>query len=178
MDYNSMTDEQWFAAFDEFEAKYMPPKVQPIPVLDLIMKREFAEAILKGEKRVEIRKYSPHYSNRMTDKVLDNWMTDNRDKIAEEDQEAFDEFLCSTRPVLKIHFHNYNNSWYLDVECVDNALIGLIRQNVEDLQERFGFHELDDLLEQYEERDKDKEILERPLLYYFGLGKVIDTNLE
>ncbi|MBR4367648.1 MAG: hypothetical protein IKP43_12815 [Bacteroidaceae bacterium] len=178
MDFDNMTDEQWQAAFDEFEAKYMPPQVQPIPVLDLIMKKENAQEIVKGKKRVEIRQFNDHYSNRLTDKVLDQWMTDNHDKIAEEDLPAFDEFLCSTRPVYKIHFHNYNNSWYLDVECVENALIGLTAGNIANLQERFDFHELDDLLEQFEERDKGKDIVERPLLYYFGLGEVLDTNLE
>ena len=41
--YTEMTDEQYFAAQDEFIEKYCAPQCEPIEVLDLIMRREFAE---------------------------------------------------------------------------------------------------------------------------------------
>lgn len=68
-----MTDEQYFAAQDEFEKKYGAPRCEPIKVLDLIMRREFAEAILNGEKKVEVRNGSEHYMNRLTDKKVNRW---------------------------------------------------------------------------------------------------------
>ena len=43
--YSEMTDEQYFAAQNEFMEKYKAPACKPIEVLDLIMRREFAEAI-------------------------------------------------------------------------------------------------------------------------------------
>ena len=74
-----MTDVEYFAAEDEFMEKYNAPKCKPIEVLDLIMRREFAEEILSGEKKVEIRKCSDHYFNRLTDKNVDAWMNEHRD---------------------------------------------------------------------------------------------------
>ena len=56
--YSEMTDKQYYAALDEFCKKYNAPACEPIKVLDLIMRREFAEEILRGEKRVEIRQFS------------------------------------------------------------------------------------------------------------------------
>ena len=74
--YSEMTDEQYFAAQDEFMEKYKAPACEPIEVLDLIMRREFAEAILNGEKKVEVRNCSDHYFNRLTDKKVNQWMTE------------------------------------------------------------------------------------------------------
>lgn len=73
--YSEMTDEQYFAAQNEFMEKYKAPACEPIEVLDLVMRREFAEAILSGEKKVEVRNGSEHYFNRLTDKKVNQWMT-------------------------------------------------------------------------------------------------------
>ena len=106
--YTEMTDEQYYAASVEFKEKFNPPVCKSVKCLNLIMRKEFALAILRGEKRVEIRAYSPHYEARLTDNEVDKWMTENRNKEGM-DKEAFDEFMCATRDVQTIHFHNYNN---------------------------------------------------------------------
>lgn len=174
--YTEMTDEQYFTAMDEFNEKYQAPFPEPVRVLNLIMRRPFAEEILKGEKKVEIRAFSDHYFDRLTDKKVDKWMDEFRKKYEkdEEAMEAFEEFMCATRPVQKIHFHNYNNSWFLDVSCTENALIGITDDNVKQLQERFDFHDFDDMVKSFQQKGENL----RPLYYYFVVGEVLDTNLK
>lgn len=169
---------------DEFFAKYPDaPISEDIECLNLIMRKEFATQILKGEKKVEVRAYSQFYYNRLFDKNVMEW----GDKKAEEMANAgVDEgivnafvsdcvdFLNPLRNVKKVHFHNYDNTWFLDVECTANYQVAVVRDQVEELQQLYDCHEFDEMLEDLE-KQKSKD---RPLYFYFVMGKVLDTNLR
>lgn len=109
--FTEMSDKQYFTAMDEFTAKYEAPQPKPVKKLDLVLRRSIAEEILKGQKIIEIREYSNRLFNRLTDKIVDAWMTEHRDAEGM-DMEAFNEFMCATRPVETIHFHDYRSTWY------------------------------------------------------------------
>lgn len=136
-----------------------------IKVLNLIMKKEFAEAIIKGEKTVEYRAYSKHYSDRLYDKNLLDY---GENYIKDEDMADFVDFARPLRKVETIHFHNYNNTWSLDVECVDNWTVLANQDGVEAMHD-FGSDELDELV-----ADLDKQKAKnRPIFFYFALGEIL-----
>lgn len=155
-----------------FEAHPDCPKSEPIEVLNLIMRKEFAEQILKGDKKVEVRAYSGFYYNRLYDKKVLEWGEANCD--TEELAADFVDFAQPLREVKTIHFHNYDNTWFLDMECVENYQMTLIPDQVAYLQEAYDFHDFDEMLDGLERR-KAKE---RPMYFWFALGKVLDTNLR
>lgn len=159
------------AGKEEFFCRYPDcPASEPIERLDLVMKREFAEAILRGEKTVEYRDYSQHYCSRL----YDSKVTGYESHIADEDMDDFVDFARPLRKVESIHFHDYNNSWFLDVKVEDNWTVSVVREEVEMLSEEYGSDELMPLLEELEARGAQ----ERPLFFYFALGEVIGTSLQ
>lgn len=150
------------------------PMPEPIECLNLIMKKEFALQILRGEKNVEIRACSTHYTERLYDKNITDFYERHKDNETIADEYGWLGMLDGLRPVKKIHFHNYSNSWYLDVEVLDNGITSLVREDVEELQDCFGFHELDAILADYERKKQS----DRPMFYDFVIKKVLGTNLE
>ena len=165
----TLTNEEYLAKLDELRAKYPDYcEAADVEVLNLIMKKEFAEAILRGEKKVELRSYSQHYCERLIDKKVTKFIeahSDDPDVLA---------WCDNLRFVKKIHFHNYNNSWFLDVECTANDWVAARDEDDKFLQERFGCDELTEMT-----RDLNaKKAKNRPIFFYFAIGKVIDTNLK
>lgn len=152
-----------------FRAKHPNYKeAEPIESLNLIMRKEFAQQIIKGEKRVEFRAYSTHYVKRLYDNDVLKFM-----QLHKNEPDVLE--MCEPlRIVKKIHFHNYNDSWYLDVECTMNEIVGVTDEDVAFLQSEYGCHELDDVLAQQNAVNSEK----RPMYFYFVIGKVIDTNLR
>lgn len=154
-----------------FFAKYPRcPESSPIGVFNLIMRRDMAEQILKGEKKVEFRAYSKHFCDRLFDNRVEQFAS----QIAEEDFEDYEDFAKPLRVVKTIHFHNYNNTWHLDVECIDNGVVTPCNEDAEMLESLYQDTELKAMTEEMNK----KKTRQRPMYFYFALGDIIDTNLK
>lgn len=157
---------------EAFHAKHPDcPRAEHVECLNLVMKREFAEQIARGEKTVEYRAYSAHYRNRLYDKAVGEYME------AHADDEKLIKQVLDFEPVLrqvkKIRFHNYNNTWHLDVECVANDVCAATREDGEYIKDEYGNSEL---LEEALELEKNK-VKDLPVFFFFVLGKILDNGL-
>jgi len=165
--------DEWREGYDAFMEKYPDaPQAKPVECLNLIMRKEFAEEIIKGRKKIEFRAYSKHYCERLYDKDVAKYIEAHADD--EELCEAVGVYFSPLRDVVKIHFHNYNNTWYMDCKVSLNDVVAVLKDDVEFLQDEFGCHELDEELDLLE-KSKAKN---RPLYFYFVIDEVIDTNLK
>lgn len=56
----------------------------------------------------------------------------DKHKDDEEVQQALEKgFIEPLRIVRAIHFHNYANDWYMDIECTANEIMALIPRDIE-----------------------------------------------
>lgn len=166
-------EKEWQEAYEAFLAKYPDcPPMKPIETLNLIMKKEFALDILSGKKKVEYRAYSKHYCERLYDKAIGEFI--ERHKDDEGFLDTYDKFVIPLRFVKNIHFHNYNNTWFMDCSVKLNDVVAVVEDDVKFMQEEFGCHELDEELETLV-KTKAKR---RPLYFYFVIDKVTNTNLK
>lgn len=172
MSYNNK--EEYEAQVMEFQEKY--PDFKPakdIEVLNLVMTRKNAKEIIEGKKKVEFRAYSDHYVGRLFDRnVLD--FLKNHDGDEKVEQAIEDGIVDPLRIVRKIHFHDYNNSWYLDVDVSVNDNLAITKEDVEMLNNLYDCHEMDRMLRSLE-LQKEKE---RPLYFFFVIDKITGTNLK
>jgi hypothetical protein len=134
-----------------FENHPKASKAKEIDCLELKMRREYAEAILRGTKPVEFRQFKDFYINKLIDMETQ-----------------------SIRQVKKIHFHNYNRTWFLDIECSETNVFSITKEDIKFLQEKYGVHDFDEHLEYYEKN----HIEQRPRFFYFVVSKILDTNLN
>ena len=172
MSYNNK--EEYDAQVRAFQEKF--PDFKPakdIEVLNLIMTRKNAKEILSGNKKVEYRAVSDHYVGRLIDKDVVKFLEKHQDD--EEVAKAQDEgIIDALRVVRKIHFHDYNNSWYLDCDVLVNDTCIVMKEDMDALHEMYDSHDLDEL---YKTMELNKE-KERPVFFTFVIDKVTDTNLK
>lgn len=148
------------------------PRPKPIQCLDLVIDPAGAYEIIIGRRMVV---YEPY------DEFADDLYDEN--VMAFEEAHWEDEpmrlqlldFTDSVRGVLNLHLHDEDETWYIDIECVENNTVIPQDDQVKDLQDRFGFHDLDAELTELNRLHTPVE--ERPSYFYFALGKITKTNL-
>lgn len=142
---------------------------QQVEAYDLLMKKEYALEILSGKKRVEFRSFTDHYISRFMDKEA---MKRNKAKGNPTIEELREEVRTD---IEYIHFHNYNNSWYLDVAIEGIGYCFVDSQDIAPLAEEF-----DDFKAYIEDAKKYDQLPpdERPMMFYIVLAEVVATNLQ
>ena len=142
----------------ELYPEYREP--EPIPVLNLIMRREFAEEIVSGTKKLEFRDFSDFYCGKLLDKTNYDLQVTLPDDLKE---------ACEiVRQVKSIHFHNYNNSWELDVECLSTFYFEISQTGLKYIQDFYNCHDYDEDAEYYSEVGGRP-----PLLFAMAVGKIL-----
>lgn len=172
MSYNSKEEyEAQVKAFQEVYPDFKPAK--DIEVLNLIMTRKNAKEILEGKKKVEYRAYSEHYVSRLYDKNVTSFIKKHEDEESVIEAQI-DGIVDSLRIVRKIHFHDYNNTWYLDATVLVNDEVTVQKEDMDMLHQEWDSHDLDELYNTLE-TNKAKD---RPVFFFFVIDKILDTNLK
>ena len=149
------------------------PRPKPVDRLSLVMKKEYAQEIIAGTKTVEIRDgYSKKYQDMLIDKDVAAYMDAHWDDELMRLQMI--DFLSEVRPVFTIHFYTYNNSWSMDVECIENALIPIVDEEVQYLRDEFHSNEFDELLAELKANNVPED--QRPMFFYFAVGKILERR--
>ena len=144
-----------------------------VEAYDLLMKKDNALDIISGKKTLEIRVFSNHYATMFTDPKQ---LAKNEElRKAGKD----DDCVEPLKSIQYIHFHNYNNSWSLDVKIDEIGLSSMTEEDIEDLHD-FGFHDYDNDWQQY----KDKDLEDVPMFYWMHIKEILgkkniqDNNLN
>lgn len=108
-----------------------------VEAFDLIMRKEFAFDIIEGRKRIEFRSLSPFYTRRF----LDISGKGKNEKVAFKDVDY-------------VHFHDYGNTWFLDVRISDIGFFDLSEKSLASMHE-YGHHDFDEMAVEYRGREDE-----------------------
>lgn len=140
-----------------------------VDTLDLIMAKANAKDIIDGRKKVEYRKFSDFYIKRMMDmdcvKSLEKYK-DDEEVIALCAPYDVRDVIDPVKIIYNIHFHDYKNSWSLDVECIDNDLRLVTPEEAEYMYEEFKDEEM---LRFIEEQGDDFEPFN---IFFLAIGEI------
>ena len=148
------------------------PRPKPIQCLDLVIDPTSAYEIIIGRRMVVYGSYDEFADELYDENVLAFEETYWNDELM---RRQMMDFTDKVRGVLNLHLHDEDGTWYIDVECVENNTVFPKNDQVKDLQDRFGFHDLDTELAEQNRRHTPED--RRPVYFYFALGNITKTNL-
>jgi hypothetical protein len=122
---------------------------------DLILEKKYAMAILQEKKTVEYRKWSKFYTSRFFKRLSPE---------------------VENKEINVVHFHDYNNTWFLDVQITAPTGIYLIDEGgIADFLEYCKEYDMAALLRRNREQDLSYE--EAGLIIMIPIWGIINTNL-
>ncbi|MCR5697760.1 MAG: glycosyltransferase family protein [Marinilabiliaceae bacterium] len=139
-----------------------------VEALPLIMRKEFAKQIVDGTKKFEVRIASPHYDKLLLDMTrYPQWR-----------KESFPWGETPWREELPevAHFHNYSNSFTLDVEILEYRFVVPIPETEAELHE-WGCHEFDEMINDFKKLSPEEAKKTNVNFFYvLELGEVINSK--
>ena len=146
-----------------------------VEALPLIMRKEFAQQIVDGTKKFEVRDCSPFYDRIFLNPAKKEEFAKFLKTGEHPNKKAWLDMHYYTRDTNDndfpgwVHFHNYSNSWSLDVEIVDVDL-AVADENYNSILNHIGCHELDEMVKECE----NEETLS--LYYIITLGNIVNRE--
>jgi hypothetical protein len=131
------------------------------------MRKEHALEIIACKKPLEIRTFSDFYCKMFTDQAL----VDANEKLRKEGLDDECTGVCRT-DVGFVHFHNYTNSWTLDVEIDEIGMALMVEDDITWLADEFGFHDYDSEWQQYAHLPDE----EKPLFFWLHIVGVVNRT--
>lgn len=141
-------------------------KGQDVEAYSLTIYKKHAMEILSGEKTIEMRNDSPKNFQMFVDeeKVKDNIvaMEDGRDK----------DWVCPLKRTNFIHFYDRGGRFSLDVRIDACGYAVCQKEDIEMLNEEYGYHDMDEYVEKY----KDLEFHDKPCFYWFHIAEIVESR--
>lgn len=136
-------------------SKVTDPTGRQAESFDLIMRKEFALQIVEGVKKLEFRSVSEFYFSRFLRRLPDG--------SAEYKREI--EYL---------HFHDYNNSWFLDVHIKPVTHMPIHPASA-DFFHSYGHSDFDEDMKEFAHLKADDDNV--PLVFCVPIDAIVNTNL-
>lgn len=167
------TDEESEQERQRFHELYPDaPEIKPVECLDLITTREEAEQILMRQQTTILREFCDYYFNRLVDTEASDYALEHEDDPVF--YGAWIRLYDPTRPVDKIHFHNFNNTWFLDVSLSDNGHVSVSEENANFMLREYCSYTL---YEKVTWLRAHPEAEVQPF-FYFVIDDILATNLD
>lgn len=141
------------------------PMPKPMPCLDLITSYDSIIHILSGYRRVQLLIPTDDFKDILYYEPLEAYVAQ---KLKEENYEFMAGYMKYLHPVIvpvrRIHYHDAAHTWYADIEVTEGGMVSATDEGRAFLHKKFYCRELDD------EPEGD--------FFYFGLGELIETNVD
>lgn len=191
------TKEEWLGRRMRVLARYSDfPEAGVLPVLDYVVDTDVAKDLAEGKIPV----WWDYDKDDKLYKAVKNKDTERYINEHDEDKDyGFNEwiglgngFFPRSRMVQTVHFHDKENTWFVDVECLHNQLTVVSfgdwdnTDDVEAYQRKYGTDYLKkakkeflDAMDRYLADESDDAVVpELPYMYFLVLGKVVGTNVK
>ena len=163
---------------NEFFEKYPDaPNPKVLDMVELVIPKEQAKKILKGEKTMLFLPMNSLYSSILDDEEVGRWVDRIFAKHAVDMDDVY-EYVDSNCEVSKLRLRDLDGTWHLDVTVSENGYFHLNMDDITALHQEFNCYEFDDELADVQNKiAQGKMDLDHvPGYYFFEIGAVLENK--